>query len=163
LLLLLDNCEQVASACGDAAVRLLARCPALVVIATSRIPLAAANEEVYAVPPLSHSVGNTTGDALDLFLDRAAIGAPGWSVSPDTKAAIADICVRLDGLPLAIELAASWIRVLSPGTCSARSARSRRVCRRSANRLRPGIAACRPCWLARGAGSRRPSVTGLLR
>jgi non-specific serine/threonine protein kinase len=114
LLLLLDNCEQVASACGDAAVRLLARCPALVVIATSRIPLAAADEQVYAVPPLSHSVGNTTGDALDLFLDRAALGAPGWSVSPDTKAAIADICVRLDGLPLAIELAASWIRVLSP-------------------------------------------------
>ena len=114
MLIVLDNCEQVATACAAAALRLLASCPSLRFVSTSRIPLQVPVEQVYAIPPLgAESQGLRTGDAVALFLDRAALGAPGWEAAASVDT-IEQICERLEGLPLAIELAASWVRVLSP-------------------------------------------------
>lgn len=114
LLLVLDNCEQAAGACAAALTRLLAGCPSLRCVTTSRIALQAPGEQVYAIPPLGAGAdGPDRGDAVALFLDRAALGAPGWEVS-SSSATIREICDRLEGLPLAIELAASWVRVLAP-------------------------------------------------
>lgn len=93
---------------------LLGDCPSLRVMTTSRIPLQVPAEQVYAIPPLGGlSEGRSQGDAVALFLDRAALGAPGWEAASSVDE-IAQICARLEGLPLAIELAASWVRVLSP-------------------------------------------------
>ena len=115
MVIVLDNSEQIAGPCGDAVTRMLAACPSLVIIVTSRVALHVPGEEVYAVPPLRiWSDGGGPGDAMALFVDRASIGAPGWSDSAVTDSVVAEICERLEGLPLAIELAASWIRVLSP-------------------------------------------------
>ena len=115
VVLALDNAEHVTDACVTATAQLAARCPSVVVIVTSRVPLRMAEEQVYAVPPLGHrqAVGEAD-DAQALFLDRAAIGAPAWSCSPATAGVVSQICARLDYHPLAIELAASWVRVLSP-------------------------------------------------
>ena len=115
MIIVLDNCEQIAGLCGDVVTRMLGACPSLLIVVTSRVALHVADEEVYTVPPLQlWSDEGGPGDALALFIDRASIGAPGWSVSVVTDSAVAEICERLEGLPLAIELAASWIRVLSP-------------------------------------------------
>ena len=93
---------------------LLGDCPSLRVMTTSRIPLQVPAEQVYAILPLGGlSEGRSQGDAVALFLDRAALGAPGWEAASSVDE-IAQICARLEGLPLAIELAASWVRVLSP-------------------------------------------------
>jgi non-specific serine/threonine protein kinase len=116
LLLVLDNCEHLAAACGHLAQVLLSRCPGLVLLLTSRVPLHVADETVYAVPPLQMDVpddrrsadGRAGSDATRLFLDRAELGA----AEPSLKD-IEGICRHLDGLPLAIELAASWMRVLT--------------------------------------------------
>ena len=114
MLLVLDNCEQVAAECAAAVTTLLGDCPSLRVMTTSRIPLQVPAEQVYAIPPLGGlSEGRSQGDAVALFLDRAALGAPGWEAASSVDE-IAQICARLEGLPLAIELAASWVRVLSP-------------------------------------------------
>jgi predicted ATPase len=115
MIIVLDNCEQIAGPCGDAVTRMLAACPSLAIVATSRVAFHVPVEEPYAVPPLQlWSDEGGPGDALALFIDRASVGAPGWSDSAVTDSIVAEICERLDGLPLAIELAASWIRVLSP-------------------------------------------------
>jgi predicted ATPase/DNA-binding SARP family transcriptional activator len=104
LLLLLDNLEQLitgASLLGD----LLARCPGLVVLATSREPLNLAGEQQYAVPVLERA------DAIELFTSRARAVTPRLNVAPDLAAMI---CERLDCLPLAIELAAARTKALAP-------------------------------------------------
>lgn len=121
LLLVLDNCEHLASACGTLAQQLLAGCPDLVILATSRAPLNVAAESIFPVPPLTMvDVGAgaagaylAQGEAVRLFLDRAAMMLSGYTIHSHNAQAINQICRRLDGLPLAIELAASWIRVLS--------------------------------------------------
>ena len=121
LLLVLDNCEHLAGACGALAQQLLAGCPGLVIMATSRAPLSVAEESVFPVPPLKTvdvGVGAAgtylaQGEATRLFLDRATVMLSGYNISSHNAEAITQICRRLDGLPLAIELAASWIRVLS--------------------------------------------------
>jgi non-specific serine/threonine protein kinase len=114
LLIVLDNCEHVAAACAAAALRLLDDCPSVRFVTTSRIPLQVPVEQVYAIPPLgAESQGLGSGDAVALFLDRAALGAPGWEAAT-AVGTIEQICDRLEGLPLAIELAASWVRVLAP-------------------------------------------------
>jgi non-specific serine/threonine protein kinase len=119
-LLVLDNCEHVREACRALAEQLLDACPGLVIVTTSREPLGLAYEKVVAVPPLSSSATGPGGaspgcpsEATQLFLDRAAMVAPTSALSPSTAESIAAICQRLDGLPLAIELAASWMRVLT--------------------------------------------------
>ncbi|MFE9400848.1 BTAD domain-containing putative transcriptional regulator [Streptomyces sp. NPDC006530] len=107
MLLLLDNCEHVIGAAAELAEYLLARCPHLVVLATSREPLGVPGELVRPVEPLP------TPFALRLLAERGASARPGFRIEDDPDAA-AEICRRLDGLPLAIELAAARLRALTP-------------------------------------------------
>ncbi|MET7647021.1 BTAD domain-containing putative transcriptional regulator [Streptomyces sp. NPDC005426] len=110
MLLLLDNCEHVIEAAAALAHHLLARCPELTVLATSREPLGVPGEFVRPVDPLPDPT------ALRLLAERGAAALPGFRVDADeaTAAATAEICRRLDGLPLAIELAAARLRMLTP-------------------------------------------------
>ncbi|MEU0132617.1 BTAD domain-containing putative transcriptional regulator [Streptomyces sp. NPDC006296] len=110
MLLLLDNCEHLVEAAAALADHLLARCPGLTVLATSREPLGVPGEFVRPVDPLPDPT------ALRLLADRGAAARAGFRVDADegTAAACAEICRRLDGLPLAIELAAARLRMLTP-------------------------------------------------
>ncbi|HEV2238574.1 MAG TPA: adenylate/guanylate cyclase domain-containing protein, partial [Ktedonobacterales bacterium] len=127
LLLVLDNCEQVVGAAPEVA-GLLAASPGLKVLATSRLPLHLRGERVYAVPPLPLA---TPGHllpverlaqyaAVALFVERARDARPDFAVTAANAPAVAEICARLDGLPLAIELAAARIAVLPPEALLAR-------------------------------------------
>jgi predicted ATPase/DNA-binding SARP family transcriptional activator len=119
LLLVLDNCEHLLGACAELAVALLGSSPGLRVLATSREPLGVPGEAVYPVPPLA--VPPETADpralarapAVRLFLARASSARPGAGVEAAPVAVAARICRELDGLPLAIELAAARASVLS--------------------------------------------------
>ncbi|MCP2336167.1 BTAD domain-containing putative transcriptional regulator [Actinomadura rupiterrae] len=113
-LLVLDNCEHVVDAVADLVGRLLATAPELTVLATSREPLGVAGERVRAVPPLG------PGSAERLFAARAAAAAPGFAVTDANAAAVAAVCRRLDGLPLALELAATRVRALGVDALAAR-------------------------------------------
>ncbi|MEU0686774.1 AfsR/SARP family transcriptional regulator [Streptomyces uncialis] len=107
MLLILDNCEHVVGAAAHLAEYLLARCPGLTVLATSREPLGVPGESLRPVEPLPEPF------AMRLFADRGAAARPGFRIADDPGAA-AEICRRLDGLPLAIELAAARLRMLTP-------------------------------------------------
>ncbi|KDN85935.1 ATP-binding protein [Kitasatospora cheerisanensis] len=107
VLLLLDNCEHVIQAAADLADRLLAECPGVTVLATSREPLGVPGEAVLPVEPLPDP------SALRLLGERGAAARPGFRTDED-PAACAELCRRLDGLPLAIELAAARLRGLTP-------------------------------------------------
>ncbi|WP_420000463.1 ATP-binding protein [Streptomyces boninensis] len=107
LLLVLDNCEHVIDAAATLAEALLARCPDVTVLATSREPLGVPGESVRPVEPLRPAYAHR------LFAERAAAVRPGFDPHADPEA-IAEICRRLDGLPLAIELAAARLRLLTP-------------------------------------------------
>ncbi|GAA3489785.1 ATP-binding protein [Streptomyces cremeus] len=107
MLLLLDNCEHLLDAAAHLADHLLAHCPHLTVLATSREPLGVPGELVRPVDPLPQPA------ALRLFAERGAAARPGFRTEDDPAAA-AEICRRLDGLPLAIELAAARLRMLTP-------------------------------------------------
>ncbi len=107
LLIVLDNCEHVIAACAELAERLLVHCPGVTVLATSREPLGVPGESVRPVDPLP------AGTALRLLADRGAAARPGFTPDQD-PAACAEICRRLDGLPLAIELAAARLRSMTP-------------------------------------------------
>ena len=115
-LLVLDNCEHVALGCRELLDQVLRDCAELSVLTTSRIPLGVTAERIYAIPPLDAPIsGETyTTDATALFIDRATGAAPPYLLTKLNGPILADICRTLSGLPLAIELAASWIRVLSP-------------------------------------------------
>ncbi len=115
-LLVMDNCEHIAAECGKLVTGLLAGCPQLSVLATSRTPLEVDHEQVFAIPPLGGEPRGDLGetDATDLFIDRAAVLAPSYAFTAANAEIIGRICQQVDGLPLAIELVASWIRVLSP-------------------------------------------------
>ena len=107
-LLVLDNCEHLLSAIAPLVQELLLRHPRLRVLATSREPLGVSGEQIYRVPPMLES-------AVELFVERATAGKPPFGISDETsREAIVRICERLDGLPLAIELAAARTRVLRP-------------------------------------------------
>ncbi|MET9090919.1 BTAD domain-containing putative transcriptional regulator [Streptomyces cyaneofuscatus] len=110
MLLLLDNCEHVVGAAAALTDHLLTHCPQLTVLATSREPLGVPGEFVRPVEPLPDPM------ALRLLAERGAAARPGFRTDADeaTAAACAEICRRLDGLPLAIELAAARLRMLSP-------------------------------------------------
>jgi predicted ATPase/DNA-binding CsgD family transcriptional regulator len=117
-LLLLDNCEHVVPACRGLLKPLLAECPQLAVVATSRAALHLDAERVFAIPGMAtgHSDADASGsEAAELFVDRAATSSPMYALTSGNLQTINRICERLGGLPLAIELAASWIRVLSAG------------------------------------------------
>jgi predicted ATPase/DNA-binding CsgD family transcriptional regulator len=108
LLVVLDNCEHVVGAVAALVARLLDGCPSLRVLATSRTALGLSGEQVWRVPPLG------LAPAVELFRDRAGLSAPRVGPDPSSARVIEEICRRLDGLPLAIELAAAWSRVLTP-------------------------------------------------
>jgi predicted ATPase/DNA-binding CsgD family transcriptional regulator len=116
-LLVVDNCEQVAGECGELLTSLLAACPTVTVLATSRVPLEGAGEDVFAIPPLGGGAlqsDPSSSDAIALFLDRATSVAGAYALTEHNAKTLSEICNVLHGLPLGIELAASWIRVLSP-------------------------------------------------
>jgi predicted ATPase/class 3 adenylate cyclase len=121
LLLVLDNFEQVLEGAQPVA-RLLAACPDLKVLATSRIPLGIYGEKEYPVPPLSLPEPErlpslerlTQYEAVRLFIERAQDVRPEFSVTNENAPAVAEVCARLDGIPLAIELAAARVKVLTP-------------------------------------------------
>jgi predicted ATPase/class 3 adenylate cyclase len=131
LLLVLDNFEQVLDA-APAVANLLAACPQLKVLVTSRAVLRLSGEHDFAVPPLAlpdpvrlpHGGGLAEGlrqyEAVRLFIERALAAKSDFAVTNENAPAVAEICVRLDGLPLAIELAAARVRVLSPQAMLAR-------------------------------------------
>jgi predicted ATPase len=130
-LLILDNLEQVAQIAPDLG-DLLARCPGLAILATSRVVLGLRAEREYPVPPLPLPADPATGSLADiaaspaaaLFVDRARAVRPGFTLTPGNAAAVAEICRRLEGLPLAIELAAARTRLLDPAELRDRLARS---------------------------------------
>lgn len=121
ILLVIDNCEHLRAACRQLVKVLLPACPGLVILTTSRTPLHLAEETIFAVPPLQTVEPDSQrfesnpqrSEAARLFLDRAAMVTPAYTSTSLTAATIDRICQRLDGLPLAIELAASWMRVLT--------------------------------------------------
>ncbi len=122
-LLVLDNCEHLIEATASIADSLLRGCPGVTVLATSREPLGTAGEVIWQVPSLSlpdsenqvHAIGGLArSEAVLLFVERAALALPNYALTNDDAAAVAEICRRLDGIPLAIELAAARVRVLSP-------------------------------------------------
>jgi predicted ATPase/DNA-binding CsgD family transcriptional regulator len=129
LLLALDNCEHLLDACAQVGRHLLASAPGLRLLSTSREPLSVAAETIWRVPPLSVAPAGADpaagGDvhryeAVRLFADRAAASRPGFAIGPGNAAAVASICRALDGMPLAIELAAARVRALSVEQISAR-------------------------------------------
>ncbi len=130
LLLALDNCEHLIEACARVCQRLLASSPGLRLIATSREPLRVAAERVWQVPPLSVAPDGAPAtaeqaeryEAMRLFADRAAASLPGFTIGPANAAAVAALCRALDGIPLAIELAAARVRALSVEQIAARLA-----------------------------------------
>jgi predicted ATPase/DNA-binding SARP family transcriptional activator len=121
LLLVLDNCEHLVDACAALADALLRACPRLRILATSRQALGIAGEQVWRVPSLElpdarrlSFLDEIAGaEAVRLFLDRAQLSRPGFVLTEDNAAPLTEVCRRLDGMPLAIELAAARLRVLS--------------------------------------------------
>ncbi|HET9051776.1 MAG TPA: tetratricopeptide repeat protein [Candidatus Dormibacteraeota bacterium] len=121
MLLVLDNCEHVRDACAELVHDVLRRCPRVGVLATSRHALGVAGERVVPVEPFgipADDVDNMVEiagcDAVRLFAERGRFARPGFEPAPEVLPAVVEICRRLDGLPLAIELAAARLAVLSP-------------------------------------------------
>lgn len=108
MLIVLDNCEHLLDGCAALAAELLGACPELTILATSREPLGVAGEVIWRTPPLSVS-----DDAVELLAQRARLARPEFALTPDNTGTVAEICRRLDGVPLAIELAAARVRALS--------------------------------------------------
>ena len=121
LLLVLDNCEHLRQACADVATALLHACPAVRILATSRAPLTIPGETLWRVPSLSlPGAGRPPSpdeirdcEAVRLFMERARGVQPAFALTPDNARGVADVCRQLDGMPLAIELAAARTRVLA--------------------------------------------------
>ncbi len=121
LLLILDNCEHLLSNCAQLAHTLLRGCPTLRILATTREGLGIAGEMTYRIPSLSlpdperlpPPQGLMEYEAVRLFAERAAFSKPGFKVDSSNSAAVAKVCHRLDGIPLAIELAAARVKALS--------------------------------------------------
>ena len=130
LLLVLDNCEHVVESTAALVAALLRSCPQLVVLATSRSALQVEGEVIYPVPPLAlphpgavlATGAAMTYDGIALFMDRAAMVSHDFAAGRVDERAVVELCQRLDGLPLAIELAAAGTRVLSVETLLDRAA-----------------------------------------
>jgi predicted ATPase/DNA-binding NarL/FixJ family response regulator/Tfp pilus assembly protein PilF len=136
MLLILDTCDHLVQACAELVQRLLAGCPGVRVIATSREPLRVRGEVIWRVPPLGLAQARDGDDAegevdLDavgsceavrLFVERAAAVRPGFTLDEANVTAVAQVCSTLDGVPLAIELAAARVRALSVDQISGRLA-----------------------------------------
>jgi predicted ATPase/class 3 adenylate cyclase len=128
VLLVLDNCEHLVEAAALAAETLLVACPRLSLLATSREPLKTAGEQVYRVSPMRVPDPAPTldlkelvrVDAVHLFSDRAAMVLPTFAVTAQNAATVSQLCRRLDGIPLALELAAARVGVMTPADIVAR-------------------------------------------
>ncbi len=128
VLIMLDNCEHLVDACAALCQRLLAACPELRIVATSQEPLRIPQESVRQVAPLAVPPADAPRDAAELaafeavqlFADRAAAVRPGFAITERNAMAVAAICRALDGVPLAIELAAARVTVLSAEQIAAR-------------------------------------------
>jgi predicted ATPase/DNA-binding SARP family transcriptional activator len=118
VLVVLDNCEHLVDACALLTEGLLETCPRVRILATSREPLAAGGEVQFSIDPLGLPPASAAPEellssaAVQLFVDRAAAALPGFILDRDSGPAVADICRHLDGIPLAIELAAARVPVL---------------------------------------------------
>lgn len=113
LLLVLDTCEHLTGACAELATLLLAAAPGLRILATSRAPLGQAEEHTLLITPLELPSDPATAaytDAVTLFVDRARAVVPDFALTPGNAGAVAELCSRLDGIPLALELAAVRLR-----------------------------------------------------
>ena len=124
-LVLLDNCEHLVEACAALVARLVGSCRELTVLATSREPLGVTGEVTFGVPPLAivdspDLVEIRNAEAVRLFVDRAELVSPDFELTSENAPAVASVCRRLDGIPLAIELAAVRTRSLSPQQLDAR-------------------------------------------
>ncbi|MGC2379348.1 MAG: adenylate/guanylate cyclase domain-containing protein, partial [Mycobacterium sp.] len=108
LLVVLDNCEHLLDACAEMVIALLGRAPGMTLLATSREPIGVTGEATWRVPSLS-----VADEAVKLFADRARLTQTGFAVTEDNTTVVVEICQRLDGVPLAIELAAARVRALS--------------------------------------------------
>jgi predicted ATPase len=129
LLLVLDNCEHLLAACRELAAALLRKCPRVRILATSREGLGVPGEMLWRVPSLSvpedicclpNAKELVLYDAVRLFVDRAVATAPGFAVTSENAPAVAQVCQRLDGMPLAIELAAARVNILAVEQIAAR-------------------------------------------
>lgn len=124
MLLGLDNCEHLIEACAGFAGRVLRECPEVRLLLTSRERLNVEGERAWVVPPLSlpaqAAVDGSESDAMRLFVERAAAIEPDFHPDAQNAKSIALICERVDGIPLAIELAAARVRVLSPAQIAER-------------------------------------------
>lgn len=127
-LLILDNCEHVAGPVAELAGQLLKAAPALRILATSQVPLGLTGERLHEVPPLRRpdsATGLSAADvrqfsAVELFVARATAAAPRFELDEHTLDAVVSICVRLDGIPLALEMAATRVRALGVHELAAR-------------------------------------------
>jgi non-specific serine/threonine protein kinase len=134
-LLLVDNCEHVLAASADLAAALLLGCPAVQVLATSRAPLRLRGEQELPVEPFPLPVADASADALAaneavrLFVERSRAVNPGFVLHETNGPTVATICRQLDGLPLAIELAAARMKILSPQALQAQMADRLRILR----------------------------------
>lgn len=127
LLLILDNCEHLLAACHNLAAQLRRECPQLTILATSREMLRVAGEVMWAVPPLSAPEIQEADpsrllnyEGIRLFVERARAASPGFALTPRNTPAVSQICRQLDGLPLALELAAARTRHMPVETIAAR-------------------------------------------
>ena len=128
LLLVLDNCEHLIEACAQFSEALLHACPKLKILASSREILGIAGEVPYHVPSLTTPNLNQLPsfeklldvESIRLFSERAATAKPGFNLTEDNASFVAQICSRLDGIPLAVELAAARVKVLSPEQIASR-------------------------------------------
>ena len=126
-LLILDNCEHLVAACASLAESLLRACPSLSILATSREVLSIPGETMYVVPSLEmpepdHQPPDALAavESVRLFIERAAAVRPGYALTEENAPAVTQVCRRLDGIPLAIELAAARVEVLSAGQIARR-------------------------------------------
>jgi non-specific serine/threonine protein kinase len=123
LLLILDTCEHLTEACAELAALLLAAAPGLRILATSRSPLGSPDEHTLLITPLEVPADDTAAaysDAVTLFVDRAQAAVPDFALTPANTPAVAELCRRLDGIPLALELAAVRVRGMPVGEILAR-------------------------------------------
>jgi predicted ATPase/DNA-binding CsgD family transcriptional regulator len=136
MLLILDNCEHLSAACARFAQQVLSHAPELRILATSREPLGIAGERIYPLPGLGWPAINPEAtrkgqgrldlqeligfDAIRLFVERARLFSPDFSLASENAPAVAEICQRLDGLPLALELASARLNVLTVREIAAR-------------------------------------------
>lgn len=145
LLLILDNCEHLTRACAALAYSLLRSCPHLTILATSRHALNVGGELLWRVPSLetpqpadaASAESVLAYESVQLFLERARLKRPGFTVTHENSHSIAQLCHRLDGIPLAIELAAARVKVLSVEQIAERLDQSSRILASSGDGLSP--------------------------